>query len=107
MIAAVGLDGAPATLEVLPEIVAVAGNRLVILVDSGFRRGADIVKALALGAEAVLLGRATLYGVAAGGEAGVARALAILRMETDRVLSFIGCSSVGEVSAKHVMPAAG
>ncbi|MES2979936.1 MAG: alpha-hydroxy acid oxidase [Pseudomonadota bacterium] len=90
------LDQAPATFDVLPEIVEAAGA-MPVLVDGGFRRGTDIVKALALGARCVLLGRATLYGVAAGGEAGAARALAILRDETDRVMGLLGCASVAEL----------
>ena len=80
------LDSCIAAIEVLPEIVAAVGTRLTILVDGGFRRGTDVVKALALGAKAVMLGRATLYGLIAGGEAGVERALSVLTSEIDRVL---------------------
>ena len=69
-----------------------------MLVDGGFRRGTDVVKALALGAQAVMLGRATLYGLIAGGEPGVERALAILTTEIDRVLGQLGCNSVAELS---------
>ena len=65
--------------------------------DSGVRRGSDVVKALALGAEAVMIGRPTLYGTALGGEAGAARAIAIFRDEIDRVMAHLGCSSIGEV----------
>jgi (S)-mandelate dehydrogenase len=83
------------------------GGRLAILIDSGFRRGTDIVKALALGAQAVMLGRATLYGLAAGGEAGVERALAILTSEIDRVLGQLGCNSVSELGAPHLHALAG
>ncbi len=101
------LDGAPATVDVLPEIAHAAGGSMVVLIDSGFRRGSDIVKALALGAQGVLLGRATLYGLAAGGQAGVEKALAILRDEVDRVLALLGCASVSELSPEHVMAAAG
>ena len=97
------LDGAPATLDVLPEVVAAVGDCMTVLIDSGFRRGSDIVKALALGADAVLLGRATLFGVAAGGQAGAARALAILRDETERVMTLMGCASVAELTPDHVM----
>jgi (S)-mandelate dehydrogenase len=68
-----------------------------VLVDGGFRRGSDVVKALALGAQAVLLGRATLYGTAAGGEAGAARAIGIFREEIDRVLALAGCRSIAEL----------
>lgn len=96
------LDGAPATIEVLPEIAAAVGGSTSVLIDGGFRRGSDIAKALALGAKCVLLGRAALYGLAAGGEAGVARALAILRDETDRVLALMGCAAVGDLGPHHV-----
>jgi isopentenyl diphosphate isomerase/L-lactate dehydrogenase-like FMN-dependent dehydrogenase len=92
------LDGAVSPIEVLPEIVDAVGERLAVLVDSGFRRGADVVKALALGARAVLLGRATLYGIGAAGQAGAAKALAIFREEIDRVLALIGCRGVAELS---------
>jgi len=96
------LDYCVAALEVVPEVVAAVRGRLSIVIDGGFRRGTDIVKALALGAEAVMLGRATLYGLAAGGEAGVARALEMLCTETDRVLGMLGCNSVSELKPAHV-----
>ena len=98
------LDSAPATLDVLPEIVEAAASAggLTVLVDGGFRRGSDIVKALALGAKGVLLGRAVLYGVAADGEVGVARALALLREETDRVMGLLGVASVAEIGPQHI-----
>lgn len=98
------LDGAPATLDVLPEIVKAAGP-LVVLVDGGFRRGADIVKALALGARCVLLGRAALYGLASGGGPGVTRALALLREETDRVMGLLGAASVSQLGPHSIAPA--
>ena len=91
------LDSCIAPIDVLEEIVAAVGTRLSILIDSGFRRGTDVVKALALGAQAVMLGRATLYGLIAGGEAGVGRALAILTSEIDRVLGQLGCNSIAEL----------
>ena len=96
------LDGAPSPLEVLPQIAHAVGEHLTIMVDSGFRRGTDIVKALALGADMVLVGRAALYGVAAAGEAGVRRALDILKNEVDRVMALIGCRSVAELDASFV-----
>jgi (S)-mandelate dehydrogenase len=96
------LDYCVAALEVLPEVVAAVRGRLPVLIDGGFRRGTDIVKALALGAEAVMLGRATLYGLGAGGEAGVARALEMLCTETDRVLGMLGCNSVSDLKPAHV-----
>jgi len=92
------LDYCVAPIDVLPEIVAAVGTRLAVLVDGGFRRGSDVVKALALGAQAVMLARATLYGLIAAGEPGVERALAILTTEIDRVLGQLGCNSVGELS---------
>lgn len=91
------LDGARAAIDALPEIVAAVGGKMTVLFDSGVRRGADIVKALALGADFVFTGRATLYGAAAAGEAGVARALELLRSETDRVMALIGCRTVAEL----------
>lgn len=91
------LDSAVAPIEVLPEIAQAVGERITILVDSGFRRGSDIVKAIALGADAVMLGRATLYGLAAGGEAGVSHALSILSTEIDRVLGQTGSCSVSDL----------
>lgn len=88
------LDWAVSALDVLPEARAAVGDRITILVDGGVRRGTDIIKALALGADAVLVGRATLYGLAAGGGAGVARALKILKDEIDRDLGLLGVNSI-------------
>jgi (S)-mandelate dehydrogenase len=88
------VDGTRAPIEILPEIVEAVGKRVEVIVDSGFRRGSDIVKALALGARAVLIGRATLYGVAAGGEAGASRAIMLLRQEIDRTLALLGCRNI-------------
>ena len=96
------LDYCVAAIEVLAEIKAAVGTRLAVLVDGGFRRGTDVVKALALGAEAVLLGRATLYGLIAGGAAGVDRALTILTTEIDRVLGQLGCNDVTELGPQNV-----
>jgi (S)-mandelate dehydrogenase len=95
------LDGAPATLDILPAMLDAAGD-MPVMVDSGFRRGSDIVKALALGARCVLLGRATLYGLAAGGHDGVVRAIQILADETERVLALLGVGSVRQLSPDHV-----
>lgn len=88
------LDSAPAPVEVLPAIREAVGDTLVLMLDSGVRRGADIAKALALGADFVFVGRATLYGVAAAGEAGAKRALSFLTDELDRCLAQIGCPDV-------------
>lgn len=96
------LDGAPASLDVLPQIAAAVGRDLTVMVDGGFRRGADIVKALALGADIVFLGRAAIYGVAAGGEAGARRALQILQGEVDRVLALLGCSSIAMLGPQYL-----
>lgn len=96
------LDGAPATISVLPSIADALGGKLTLLVDSGFRRGTDIVKALALGADAVLLGRATLYGLAAAGEAGARRAVHILQDEVDRTLALLGVCSPSDLGRAHV-----
>ncbi|UCB54894.1 MAG: alpha-hydroxy-acid oxidizing protein [Thiotrichales bacterium] len=92
------LDACVAPIEVLPDIAEAVGDRLTILVDSGFRRGADVVKAVALGADAVMIGRATLYGLAAGGEAGVSHALNILISEIDRTLGQLGCKTLSDVT---------
>jgi (S)-mandelate dehydrogenase len=91
------LDSAVAPIEVLPEIVEAVGNKTTIIIDSGFRRGTDIIKAIALGADAVMIGRPTLYGLAAGGEAGVSHALSILTSEIDRVLGQTGCRILKDV----------
>jgi (S)-mandelate dehydrogenase len=99
------LDYCVAPIAMLAEIEAAVGTRLAVLVDGGFRRGTDVVKALALGAEAVLLGRATLYGLIARGPAGVDRALAILTTEIDRVLGQLGCNTVAELGPHFVRSA--
>jgi (S)-mandelate dehydrogenase len=91
------LDSCVAPIEVLPEIAAAVGHRMTIVVDSGFRRGTDIVKALALGAHAVGIARATLYGLIAAGEPGVDRAMQILTSETHRVMGQLGCRSVPDL----------
>jgi isopentenyl diphosphate isomerase/L-lactate dehydrogenase-like FMN-dependent dehydrogenase len=96
------LDGVPATMRVLPEIVAAVDGRAEVLVDSGIRRGTDVVKALCLGARAVLCGRAYAYGLAAAGEAGVTRALEILRADLDRTLKLLGCNSVRDLNPSYV-----
>jgi len=97
------IDGAMAPIEVLPEVVAAVGKRMTVMVDSGFRRGSDVIKALALGANAVLIGRSTLYGTAAAGEAGAARAIALFREEIDRVLALLGCRGVGALTPDYLV----
>jgi (S)-mandelate dehydrogenase len=92
------LDYCVAPIDMLPEIVAAVGTRLAVVVDGGFRRGTDVIKGLALGAQAVMLARATLYGLIAGGEAGVERALSILTSEIDRALGQLGCNSLADLT---------
>ena len=96
------LDSAPVPILTLPKVVDAVGKRITVIVDSGFRRGADVIKALALGANAVMLGRAPLHGVAAAGEAGALRALQIYRDEIDRVLALVGCTNVTQLTREHV-----
>jgi L-lactate dehydrogenase (cytochrome) len=96
------LDCVPASLHVLPEVVAAVGGRAEVLLDSGIRRGSDIAKALTLGARAVLCGRAYAYGLAAGGEAGVSRAIELLRSDLERCLRLLGCPSVSALNESYV-----
>lgn len=91
------LDSALSGLELLPLVASELRDRTTLLVDGGFRRGSDVLKAVALGAHAVMVGRATLYGLAAGGEAGVAHALMLLRGEMERVMTLLGCRNVAEL----------
>ena len=99
------LDSCVAPLEVLPQVAAAVGSRLTLIIDSGFRRGTDVVKALCLGAHAVMLGRATLYGLAAGGERGAHQALEIIVSETDRVLGQLGCTSPAQLGPQYLQRA--
>ncbi|MGH8129237.1 MAG: alpha-hydroxy acid oxidase [Steroidobacteraceae bacterium] len=92
------LDGAISAIDALPEITRVAGGRVSILMDGGVRRGSDIAKAVALGAEGVILGRAPVYGLAAGGRAGAARAIAILADELDRTLALTGSPNIAALT---------
>lgn len=94
------LDHSQASIAALPGIVAAVGGKLTVIFDSGVRRGSDVVKALALGADLVLLGRATLYGMAAFGEAGAARAITLLADETARTMAMLGLSSVAQIDRK-------
>ena len=96
------LDGVPASIRALPEVVSAVNGRAEVWMDGGIRRGSDIVKALCLGARAVLCGRAYAYGLAAAGEAGVARALEILRADVERTLRLLGCPSVSELDRSYV-----
>ena len=96
------LDGVPASLQVLPEIVERVKGRAEVLMDSGIRRGSDIVKAICLGARAVLCGRAYAYGLAAAGEVGVTRSLDLLRADLGRCLKLLGCPSVNELNESYI-----
>jgi isopentenyl diphosphate isomerase/L-lactate dehydrogenase-like FMN-dependent dehydrogenase len=96
------LDGVPATLDVLPEVVEAVGERVEVLVDGGIRRGTDVLIALALGARATLSGRAVLYGLAAQGEHGATRVLELLRGELELGLKLLGCPTPADVTGAHV-----
>lgn len=96
------LDGVAASVSVLPEVVAAVGDQIEVLMDGGIRRGGDIVKALGLGARAVLIGRAYGYGLAAAGGPGVARAIDILRTDLIRTLTLLGCPSVSGLNGSYV-----
>ena len=96
------LDGAPATIRVLPEVVAAANGQLEVLLDGGVRRGSDVVKAVALGARAVLVGRPYIWGLAADGEQGARRILEVFRKGIDNTLALLGCSTLDEVDTSHI-----
>jgi isopentenyl diphosphate isomerase/L-lactate dehydrogenase-like FMN-dependent dehydrogenase len=96
------LDGVAPTLRVLPEVVAAVGGRIEVLLDGGIRRGSDIVKALSLGARAVMAGRAYAYGLGAAGDVGVARAIEILRTDLVRTLKLLGCASVAKLDRSFI-----
>jgi L-lactate dehydrogenase (cytochrome) len=96
------LDGVCATLRALPEVVKAVNGQAEVLMDGGVRRGGDIVKAICLGARAVLVGRAYAYGLAAAGVAGVSRALDILRTDMERTMKLLGCASIRELDRSYV-----
>ncbi len=96
------LDSVPASIQVLPEVVAAVNGQIEVLMDGGVRRGSDVIKAICLGARAVLVGRAYAYGLAAGGPAGVTRAIEMLRTEMERTLKLLGCSSVSALDRSYV-----
>jgi isopentenyl diphosphate isomerase/L-lactate dehydrogenase-like FMN-dependent dehydrogenase len=100
---AIMLDSSMAPIELLPAVVAEIDARIPVFIDGGFRRGSDIVKALALGATAVFLGRSTLFALAANGEDGVSCAIDLLRAEIDRTLALLGCPTVSHLSREHVV----
>ena len=99
------LDGVPASLDVLPEIAEVLAGRCAVFMDGGIRRGTDVAKALALGANAVLVGRPVLWGLVHDGQAGAERVLSLLRAELELTLALLGCTSPPELSRAHVSPA--
>jgi isopentenyl diphosphate isomerase/L-lactate dehydrogenase-like FMN-dependent dehydrogenase len=96
------LDGAPATFRVLPEVAEAVGDRVEVLLDSGVRRGSHVVKAVALGARAVLIGRPYLYALAAGGQPGIEHMLDLFHEEISRTMVLLGCPSVSELSPEWV-----
>jgi len=100
------LEGAPATLDALPEVVEQVAGRAEVYLDGGVRRGGDVAKALALGANAVLAGRAPMFGLAAAGEAGVRHVLELVREELAMTLSLLGLTSPTQLTRAHVQPAA-
>lgn len=101
------LDGVAATIDVLPEVVGAVGSQVEVMMDGGVRRGSDVAKAIASGARAVLIGRAYGYGLAAGGAAGVTRALDILRADLIRTLTLLGCPAVAQLDGSYVSRAHG
>jgi L-lactate dehydrogenase (cytochrome) len=96
------LDSVSPSLRALPEVVAAVNGQAVVMMDGGIRRGSDIIKAICLGARGVLVGRAYAYGLAAGGESGVARAIAILRADLERTLKLLGCTSIAALDRSYV-----
>lgn len=96
------LDGSPAPLDLLPETVKAVGSDIEVMMDGGIMRGSDVIKAMALGADAVLIGKAYLYGLAAGGEAGVSRSYEILVDEMERVMRLIGCTTIKELDSNYI-----
>ncbi|WP_375765646.1 alpha-hydroxy-acid oxidizing protein [Archangium gephyra] len=96
------LDGLPASLDVLPEIVEAVDGKAELILDGGIRRGSDVVKARALGARACMIGRPFLYGLAAGGQAGVERVLEILRKEISSTLALLGCPRLEQLDASYL-----
>ena len=96
------LDGVPASIRALPEVVAAVNGQVEVLMDGGIRRGSDVVKALCLGARAVLVGRAYAWGLGAAGGPGVARAIEILRTDIVRTMKLLGCSSIADLNRSYV-----
>jgi L-lactate dehydrogenase (cytochrome) len=99
------LDCVSPSLRALPEVVDAVGHQVQVLMDGGVRRGSDIAKAICLGARAVLIGRAYAYGLAAAGEAGVTRAINILKEDLDLTLTLLGCPSIDQLDASYLSAA--
>ena len=100
------LDGAPSSIEVLPEIVRAVGERTEVWMDGGIRSGQDVLRAVALGAKGTLIGRAFLYGLGAGGEAGVSRCLELIQRELDLTMAFCGVTDIADVDERILLSAA-
>jgi L-lactate dehydrogenase (cytochrome) len=96
------LDGAPSSIEVLPEIVDAVGSTMEILFDGGIRSGQDVMRALALGAKSCMIGRAYAYGLGAGGQAGVAKAIDVIRKELETTMGLCGVNTIAEID-DHVL----
>ncbi len=96
------MDSAVASIEALPEVVAAVNNQVAVLVDGGIRRGVDILKALAYGANAVLVGRPILWGLALNGEAGVAHVIELLRTEFDLAMALSGCTCIQDIDSSLI-----
>jgi L-lactate dehydrogenase (cytochrome) len=96
------LDSSSPTARALPEVIEAVGGRAAVLVDGGIRRGSHIIKAICMGAAAVLVGRAYAYGLAAAGQPGVARAIAILKADLLRTMSLLGCPSIAQLDASYI-----
>ena len=95
-------DASPASIEVLAEIVDAVADRMTVIFDSGVRRGSDVLKAMAIGAHAVMIGRATLYGAAAGGHEGAARAIAILKEEISTAMAMVGVTALRDLDRGYL-----
>lgn len=96
------LDSVPSPMDVLPEIRQAVGQDFLLIVDGGVRRGSDLIKALCLGANLVSSGRATLYRLAAGGQAGADKALEIIQTEADRTLALLGCTKINQLNKEYL-----
>jgi L-lactate dehydrogenase (cytochrome) len=101
------LDGAPSSISALPPIVDALGSEIEIMFDGGIRSGQDIARALALGARSCMSGRAYIYGLGAGGQAGVARAIEIMRNELDTTMALMGATKVGDIDRRMITQLAG